>query len=518
MAMSRELSRRSLLGGSTALGLQHALFNDGATSITRAWPRAAQTDPSTELQGRVIISIIQDVPSEAQDALVEAYRRLRPNVEIVWELPGGGEGYTTWLGTQLAAGDIRPDVVSGNYLNDFRDYFDFDQVRMATNPHTGRLWDQDLDWNFHASRNAQGHRTLLATRGVHTMWYYNRALFDRVGAQPPSTWAELADVSTRLQAAGITPISANFSTVVTWWLSAYYFDQYHLDWVETIRAQPGDWNYNPELDDAFVFDPSDPFIHNRYTFNAQRFWRGIRDGVLRYDTPAMAEVVRNMALVFPRHANADLFVAEDYYPPFLQQQAAMIFDTTASLVALNSDVPALPEPFEWGYFNTPPMEGRLVQGPVRCSESAVGEYVSIIEKDQRQVDRTLDFVMFWLSRAGYAPYLAGQYASTEFSPGGPLKINDVQDPPEIQDLFGGVEFIGSAAKFQNWFVSPGGGDDAPLKDTTFNMYKEALEGRMTPEEFGTRYQRMVTDNFDELLAYVQLTADDIDNPARQPGT
>jgi ABC-type glycerol-3-phosphate transport system substrate-binding protein len=350
------------------------------------------------------------------------------------------------------------------------------------------------------------------------MWYYNRDLFDQVGATVPTTWAEFIAVCGKLKDAGITPIAAIYDHVITWWLSAYYFDQYHVNWIETIRAQEGDWNYDPEFDGAFVYDPTNPNIHRTYTFSDQRYWQAVRDGVIRYDTPEVAELVKNMSAIFPDYANADLFVATDYYPAFIQQQSAMIFDTTGSLTALSKDVPALEKPFNWGYFNNPPMEGPLVKGPVRCSESAVGEYLSIIQKDQTQTDRCLDFLMFWISAAGYQPYLNGENASGTFSPGGPLKVKGVSDAGEAETLFGGVEFTGTAAVLQNWFVYPGGGDTGPVNETAANLYSDALQKKIAPEEYATRLQALFTDNLAELIDYVGLTNDDLDNPARQPGS
>jgi hypothetical protein len=41
---------------------------------------------------------------------------------------------------------------------------------------------------------------------------------------------------------------------------------------------------------------------------------------------------------------------------------------------------------------------------------------------------------------------------------------------------------------------------------------------MAPEEFGTRLQKLITDNFDTILEAAELTKEDIDNPAKQPGT
>ncbi len=75
--------------------------------------------------------------------------------------------------------------------------------------------------------------------------------------------------------------------------------------------------------------------------------------------------------------------------------------------------------------------------------------------------------------------------------------------------------MGNAETNYNNFLSWPGGN---LSVDAQNLYKEALEGKMAPEEFGTRLQKLVTDNFATIIEAAELTEADIDNPARQPGT
>ncbi len=54
-----------------------------------------------------------------------------------------------------------------------------------------------------------------------TIWYYNKALFERAGldaARPPETWAEFGTVADALHVAGIVPIGmSGDDSVVAWW-------------------------------------------------------------------------------------------------------------------------------------------------------------------------------------------------------------------------------------------------------------------------------------------------------------
>ncbi|HEV8633891.1 MAG TPA: hypothetical protein VG370_06580 [Chloroflexota bacterium] len=515
------------------------------TKPVEAKPTAEQAKPgptvapaakpgATKFQGQIVISIIQQVPEEAQAALTDAYKKVRPDVSLVWELPGGGAGqYPTWLGTQLAAGNIRPDIVSGNYVSSYAKYYNFEQVRKTINPHTNNPWDKDLDWDFFRARNAKGERNMLPSRAVHTMWFYNKEMLAKANVKPPQTWAEFADVCQKLKLAGFTPVAANYTFQVPQWLAEIYFDQYHVDWIQAVRAQKGDWSYDPGLDDKFNYDPKDPFIHTRYTYNPQRYWKGIRDGLLKYDTPQMAEIIKNMAEIFPKHATSDLFVMQDSYPPFLQQQCAIMCNGSWSLPTLANDMKAMTpdrlkelkldektsiRPFEWGFFENPSMEGPLVKTTAKSVESATGEYISIVDKSQGQTELVLDLVMYWLSKAGYQPFLEGYIKSgSRFRPSGPLMVKGVEDPPEIQKMFGDIKFVGNAEINYNNFLGWGGGG-SPHMRTSFNIYKDALEGKMPPAEFGRQIQSLITTNFDDLLKRAQLTKEDVDNPAKQPGT
>ena len=426
-------------------------------------------------------------------------------------------------------------MVAGNYFANFDGYLNFEQYRYLTNPHTGRMWGEDLDWDFFVSKKSDGTRFMLPTRAVHINFFYNQDMFTQAGVEPPTTWDEFEAVCAALQAAlpNVAPVVANYIWQVPQWFAETAFDQYHINWVEAVRAQPGDWNYNPDLDGAFVFDPTDPDIHNKYSFSPQRFLRGLRDGELRFDTPEVAEIILQTGRIFPKYATSDFFVIADPYPRFIAQQAAIMYNGTWALSTLANDTASLSEErlatlreqlgtedinietFNWGTFEMPQMEGPLVQSPTRTVESATGEYISIIEKDQAQTDLSLDFVQWWLSYAGYQTWVDARFAEgVSFS--GPLKVYDVVEPEEIQNLWRDVKFMGNAEINYNGFITSMTGGD--LQTTARNIWKDGLEGTIAPEEAAAALQALMVDNFDTILQNSGLTNADLDNPARQPGT
>jgi hypothetical protein len=479
----------------------------------------------------VVVATNNNPTDEVKAALTQAYQERQPDVEIAWDTADRGGEYASWLGTQLAADDIAVDIVAGNYQSTYRGYVNLDMYRGTTNPYSEQIWDADLNWELIRALDPAGNRIMLPTRAVHINWFYNQDLFDAAGVTaPPATWAEFIDVCAQLQESGVTPVGINFNWQLPQWFAEVYFDQYHVDWVETVRAQEGDWNYDPEFDGAFTFDPAEPMIHNLYTYNVQRFMKGIQDGTLRFDTPAVAEIVTNLKAVFPQYATEDMYVTTDTYTKFLQQQVAILPDGSWNLGQLTADMAELSpqrleeleieadsvKTFNWSTFENPAMEGDLVKSAPRSVESASGEYISVIEKDQAQTDLSVDFAMFWLSAPGYQPYLDAQWAEPGFSPAGPLQLTGVTVPPQEEELFANLLEMGNAEAAYNGFWTAGAGGQHI--ENLHNLLAEALNDNITPEEYATQLQAYHEDNWDSYLELSALTQEDVDDPARQPGT
>ena len=173
--------------------------------------------------------------------------------------------------------------------------------------------------------------------------------------------------------------------------------------------------------------------------------------------------------------------------------------------------------FTWSTFENPAMEGDLVQSAPRSVESASGEYISVIEKDQAQTDLSVDFAMFWLSAVGYQPWLDAQWANPGFSPAGPLQVTGVdQFRREETDLFANLLELGNAEAAYNGFWTAGAGGQHI--ENLHNLLAEALNDNITPEDYAAQLQQYHEDNWDSYLELMRLTQEDVDDPARQPGT
>lgn len=492
----------------------------------------ATTAPVAQETGEIVVSLNgENVPEEPMQLMSEAFNDTFPDLEIVWEYPNLGAGdYPQWLGTQVAAGDIRPDVVSANYLGSYNGYVNLDKYRKSENPFTGNAWDEDLQWDALRGKNAKGERTMVHMRSVHTYWFYNEAILDAAGVSAPVTWEDFVAIAPKIADAGYAPISANYVWQVPQWLAEIYFDQYHVNWVESVRAQPGDWNFEPDKDGVFEFTPTDPFIHEKYTYSTQRFFNGLLEGNLRFDTAEMAELSQNMSKLFPQYAVEDFFVISDPYPAFLQQQAAIMSNGTWSIPTLLRDMDSMsPErleqlgiessdiqPFSWATFENPSMQGSLVQTQAKAVESAPGPYLGIIDKSQEQVDNALLFVMFFSTAPGFSLYNEGLMQANDFNPAGPLLVNNMEDPADIQAVWDQLEFKGNAEANYNGFWTSGGGGD--YRTDLRNMFKSVLEEDVAPEEYATQLQAYIDENIEDMIEFSNFTMDDVRNPAREPGT
>ena len=270
------------------------------------------------------------------------------------------------------------------------------------------------------------------------------------------------------------------------WITQAYWQQYNQPAKEIAKSKPGDYNYDPDVE---------------YTWNVARFYRGIRDGEIRFDTPEMVEFITNMKKIFPQYATEDLYVLPDPYPLFLQQKAAMtvqtsgaigrtkrdmgILDDTTRLEELKIDINAKLKPFQWGVFPHPPMTGGLVNAPNRVFSSITGEYISAIEKNQRQTDMVVDFIRFWVSAPGYQAWVEGYLGGDRgWTPGGPLLVSGVNIPREYQEL---LDSIGLDKKEGNPMTTPDRlltsvvGGAAGMDKAAFELYRQALHDEITPQ-------------------------------------
>lgn len=480
-----------------------------------------------QFEGEIVVAILSSrTMMPGFEAVAAAYRQHQPNVRVVFETKGGDAGlsYPTWLNTQLNTPDPRPDVVSTNYNRNYSHYVDLDFYRQMINPYSGTPWEDVFDFDYNEVRNARGQRITLGTQGVKVLWYYNRTRFAELGLEAPETWTEFLEACARIKEAGYTPITLSFGLRFHQWLAEILFDQFSRPYVKKIRAQTGDWLYEPGRDGAWTYDPEDPDNDRRVNINTMRLLKAVADGDIRFDTPEFLEVLRALKQV-QSFSRADFFLVSptdftDSYNLFLREDALIHLDTTRLIPALESDLreisdtPGQPR-FEWGFFDTPPLESPMVHGPARAVESIAGEYLGVIRKNERQTERVMDFLMFWLSPEGYQAYVDGLIAAGQFRPSGEILVRGVNLPAEFSVPFSRVPRSGNAEIPLNWiFLLPPPGSSETR--ASLNALQRYLAGQLSEEAAAARIQAELQASVERILRMNQINPFFLRHPQFKP--
>ncbi len=423
-----------------------------------------------------------------------------------------------WLNTELSSGTPRPDVVSGNYSPDYPRYVNFDYYASQKNPYTGRPLNEDLDFNFSKSTNSRGERIIVSTQMVKIVWYYNRDLFERHGLRPPQSWAEFIQLCATLHRLGVVPISVRFNYRYYQWLLEILADQFMRKNIELVRAQPGDWCFDPQRDGSWKFDPTDPFNDSTPTINYARLLGAVKRGAIRYDTPAFRQVLDSLKSIAP-YTPTDFLVDTpgadaEAYTLFLNGTAAIHLDTSQLLAQLDADIAGAGK-FRWGSFDTPSQSGPLVLAPARSVESAAGEYIAVIRKNQAHTDHVIDFLQFWLAPTGYQLYVDAQVASGRFKPHGLIMVRGVKLPPHYQNAFGSIVRRGNAEMPVN-YISGFAPSGSRLNIDFRRTLTEFVQGRITTEECAAAIQAFMVAAVDEILVTNHFDASYLEHPERDP--
>ncbi|MHB0856134.1 MAG: ABC transporter substrate-binding protein [Anaerolineae bacterium] len=519
---------------------------------------------TTNLVGEIVVSVVSN-DVQTYQALADAYMALHPEVKVLVELKpdtGNEDSYLQWVRTQFAAGTPRASVIESPHFRDLIQQgriLNWAPYLSKINPYTGQKWGEGFeDWGLNLAMDpSTGEMYYLPYMSVQTFWVYNKSIFEEAGitdvpAQP--TYAQVAEWCEKIAAAGYIPIAMEGTIEQIWgggrmpWTMRSAMDQYHRDDINLVRCQPGDWCFREGVDDEWTYDPSDP--HNddpdKISINVVRHLQALRDGKIRFDTSAFAEMMNQVGRLYK---TSNGYVPQgwtgttDAYPLFLTQRAAMWQVRGGFVVSFPKDIArlaegayykapaegdAVPTPstdekaavlFDYGTFAFPTIEGEYVQAPARANELTSG-YLAIPKKDRQQNDLEVDFVMFWTSPQGMRIFLENKLDPNNLQGGieGPPIIKDVELPAEWQDVFANMAFIGNYEK-------PGAPGDQvargfyfyePTKREWAVLTQRFFNDEITAEEFGQAYQKLLEDNWDGLLDYLNLTPDDLDHPEKQP--
>jgi raffinose/stachyose/melibiose transport system substrate-binding protein len=575
-----KMTRRRLLATSgpaafagAAIASRSALAQDGTPPaddgglVDIAAPSTPEAGATGELSGTITISV-QGNDTQTYQALADAYTALNPGVTVEVEIKPS-EGYPEFLRSQFAAGTPEVSLVNGNVVADLiqaKKFLDLSAYLDKTNPYTGAPWRDSMDETAIANmvNPTTGEMYTLNLETVQVLWFYNEAAFEKAGIleearalaqteknQP--TWSQFMGWCDKLKAAGYTPVAIEGDYTSFWelrfgWLARMYLDQYTRDEAELVRAQPGDWNFRPGIDDVWVYDPTDPYNDDatKVTFSTQRQMIALRDHTQPVNGPKFAALYTNFKDFADKAAPDGWLGTSDAYPLFLTQKAAIRLDVAALLGNFERDIANLaqgryipaggaaegePTPvpiqdasaelFTIGSFNNPTMEGPEVIAPARTIEVNIG-FLSVPKKDQAQNDLEVDFLMYLTSPEGFGTYVENRLDPNNAGSAGlngPPIVKNVELPADLAGKFAQLKLIGNSEKTTaGTYRARGVADYQPSVREWVDLAQQYFSGEITQEEFLNSYQESIDRLFPEILTHQQLTDADLESPEKKPAS
>jgi ABC-type glycerol-3-phosphate transport system substrate-binding protein len=316
------------------------------------------------------------------------------------------------------------------------------------------------------------------------------------------------------------------------WLAQIYADQTTRSMINIIRAQPGDYLYDPDMDGVWKYEPTDPYNDDpwKVTQNPVRFFKAIAEGQFAQDSMGMRTVWENFAKVFPKYSGGDAFFGtKDATPLFYQGKAAMMVNGAWGLGQFKNDMAKLAAgeaiesnnqaisgvtKFDLGTFNMPSMEGPGIEANVRTIEVAVG-FLGAIKKDKAHNDLVVDFLMYYSSQDGYSRALSASLAAGGSVSGPPL-VYGVELPPDYQALFNNLSFIGNAQKGYPFWAARGIADVQEALRVFYDYSYNYLSGRTTVDQWLASHKAQTLQYLDQAMAIYEISRNDLRNPQNAP--
>ncbi len=536
--LSMALCLAMIAGVCTACGPSESASSGSTASGTGQTSSGEEKD----FEGTITINTQAGPGADAAwQAVADAYMEKHPDVKVVIDLKPT-DSYAEWIqnmfGTENPTADIVNINLAGSSANDKSiNYMEYaDQI----SPYSGKKWTEQFNYEMQTRDLAKGEWNNLSLDSVQVMWFYNKDLFEKAGAEVPTTWDELVTTCEKLYEAGIQPLSVpgdfnSFWAMQMGWLAQVYADQTTRSMLEVYRAHEGDYNYDPDVDGTFKLDISDPFNDDPWKVNQNpvRAYKAIVDGDYDPASEGMKTVWTNFAKIFPKYAGGDAFFGTtDGVPLFYQSKAAMYIDTGSRLVSFKLDMDKLAageqimagngedeitgvKKFEMGTFNMPSMEGPGIEAPARTVEVATG-FFGAVKKDKEHDAMVVDFLMYFSSTEGQSLYL-NTGLENGMTVQGPSLVNDVQLPDEYAQLFENLEFVGNTQKGYGQMMARGApGDVQNSLREWYDYSQQFLNGKITVDEWAAKHKENVMKYLDDSLAAAKISRTDLDNPQNEP--
>ncbi len=169
----------------------------------------------TDQPATIYMFINQPEYTDAFNAFVEEYKKVKPNVTIQLEIMQAD--YPTILKSKIASGSI-PDVFASTAGGEIKLYEEY--TADLTNEPLAAAMDDAAKGNMSYNGKVYG----IPIKGNLFNLIYNKKMFEDAGiAAAPKTTTELKDAIAKLEAKGITPFAYAYKE---WWVQKHIFQHF----------------------------------------------------------------------------------------------------------------------------------------------------------------------------------------------------------------------------------------------------------------------------------------------------
>jgi raffinose/stachyose/melibiose transport system substrate-binding protein len=317
-----------------------------ATSAPAATNAPASSNGAGSLSGTVNVFDWTYLQTNAGKKLISDYEGMHPGVKInIVPAPPGDP--IAWINTRMAAGDAPEITFPGNIQEIWTDeargknwWMDLTKYAEAPNPYVqgNTRWLDTQDPSAYATIVGSDKKVyLMTTNGFDVAIYYNKNIFQQVGVQPPTTWAEFMDIQQKIKAAGFIPFVFPLG------------DTSFGDWpprsIGIIENMVMD-NVIKKLD-----------TDNSGLVDLKELVTGIKNGTYSASDPSYQEawkLFKDWSQYWQPGPAATTGVTNQpgntAYIPFITGKAAMYMDGSYAISTLNGDTQ---RNFDYGYFRFP---------------------------------------------------------------------------------------------------------------------------------------------------------------------
>src|SRR5262245_8720070 len=379
-----------------------------APAASPVYTPIATIKPELKREG-LILANIEDTYGHAagMEAVAKDYMALYPKVEIKVD-PKPIEGYFDWAKAQVIGGTkasymrdaSAPDLVAAGKFVDFVPEYE------KINPYAEKRWRDMFKPGTIQPDTTTGQLVQFNMFTVYVCWFYNKTLWEQVGLkETPKTWTQFINVLDTFKKAGIlpTPMAGDLDgwrRMGISWLDRVTADAFIRDSINLLRAQPGDWNFKPGVDDVWKYDVKDPYndAYGKVTRNQARMVQAFRDGKLSVDNPGYRDWWKHLRqflqYVQPGYIGVNRETARQL---FLTSKAGIWMDASwffSQFEKFMADPAMGLKKFEYGTFNMVDIDDSpVVQAPTRSIDNPAGYWV-IPKKTPEQNALEIDFLMF----------------------------------------------------------------------------------------------------------------------------